>query len=71
MSLNNKESIDQLLQGFNQSFRTQPINIYMNKEYLEQFNKDLGAEPTRDLKKYKGSNIVIWQHSCVSLGQVK
>lgn len=68
--MNNKDSIDQLMQGYRQAFRKVPDVIYMNKSYLEQFNKDLSADSDRDLKKYKGSDIVLWQNNFVSLGKI-
>lgn len=65
---NFKDAVDSLVRSFYNLSREKPVNIYMNKDQLEQFNIDLKADKDRDLKKYQGCNIIIWDKPFISLG---
>ena len=63
-----KESLDQLMMIFTQQSGQRAVNVYMNKSHLLELNTDLKADPERDLKAYRGSNIILWQHKNIVLG---
>ena len=63
-----RESLNVLEMQFTQLSGMKAVNIYMNKSHLIQLNKDLGADPERDLKKYRDCNIILWKFKNISLG---